>query len=476
MKMKIQKVESNDEKTVLIGMIVDDTVCGRIASKWNREMFRSKWSNLVGSWCVKHFERYQKAPGQKIEDRFRSWAERSKDDSTISLVEQFLSGLSEEWDPLKRDSNSDYVLDVAGKHFALVQQEKLKEELEDAIADKDPDKASDLLSQFTRINLGSGEWIDPFQDKEAIKEAFESNTEPLIHYPGDLGKFYGDRLERDGLICFEGPEKRGKTFLLMDIVFRGVEQRRKVAYWQVGDMSRNQIMRRLMVRVSQHPLKPGAYKIPRKILLRREEQEGKPKIMPDVKADDLVFEEGLDWRKALKACKDFQRKQIKSLDHYLRMCVHPNNTVSVRDIHGALTEWSREGWVADVVVIDYADILRMDYPGMEKRDQINQTWMDLRRLSQEFHCLVVTATQTNAASYKAAVVKREHFSEDKRKRAHSTGNIGLNQSEQEKKLGVMRLNWIQLREGEYLESRCVYVAGNPALGNLCMRSSFLTDS
>ncbi len=189
----------------------------------------------------------------------------------------------------------------------------------------------------------------------------------------------------------------------------------------------------------------------------------------------MTFEEGLDWRKALSACKDFQQKRVKSMDHYLRMCVHPNSTVSVRDIHGTLTEWSREGWVADVVVIDYADILRMDYPGMEKRDCINQTWMDLRRLSQEFHCLVVTATQTNAASYKAAVVKREHFSEDKRKRAHSTGNIGLNQNELEKRLGLMRLNWILLREGEYLESRCVYVAGNPALANLCMRSSWGKD-
>ena len=470
--MKIQKVESNDERTVLTGMIVDDTVCGRITSKWNREMFRSKWSNLVGSWCVKHFARYGKAPGRKVEDRFRSWAEKSKDDSTTSLVEQFLSGLSDEWGSPKRDSNSDYVLDVAGKHFALVQQEKLKEELEDAIADKDPDKASTALSQFNRINLGTGEWVDPFQDREAIKEAFESNSEPLIRYSGDLGRFYSDRLERDGLICFEGPEKRGKTFMLMDIVLRGVEQRRKVAYWQVGDMSRNQIMRRLMVRVAGHPLKAGTYTVPRKIILKREEQDGKPKITPDVKGDELTFDEGLDWRTALKACKEFQRTQIKSMDHYLRMCVHPNSTVSVRDIHGTLTEWSREGWVSDVVVIDYADILRMDYPGMEKRDSINQTWMDLRRLSQEFHCLVVTATQTNAASYKAAVVKREHFSEDKRKRAHSTGNIGLNQNELEKRLGLMRLNWIQLREGEYLESRCVYVAGNPALGNLCMRSSF----
>jgi replicative DNA helicase len=154
------------------------------------------------------------------------------------------------------------------------------------------------------------------------------------------------------------------------------------------------------------------------------------------------------------------------------MSVHPNSTVSVPDIRTTLIDWSREGWVADTVVVDYADILRMDYSGLEKRDQINQTWMELRQLSQRFHCLVVTATQTNAASYDAYTIGKKHFSENKLKRAHTTGNVGLNQTETEKRRGLMRLNWIQVREAEYLESKCVYVAGCPAIANLCMRSSF----
>ena len=55
-------------------------------------------------------------------------------------------------------------------------------------------------------------------------------------------------------------------------------------------------------------------------------------------------------------------------------------------------------------------------------NQINTTWKQLRALSQDRHCLVVTATQANAGSYtREAPMDRRSFSEDKRKLAHATG-------------------------------------------------------
>ena len=472
--MQITKQDGSDERIVLTGMIVDSIVCGRLCSKWQPDgLFRSRWSNLVATWCIKHYERYGKAPGRKIQNIFDRWAQKSKDESTANLVEQFLSGLSDEWRELKRDSNSDYILDIAGKHFALVQAEQLRDEIDNAIIDSDADKAIEYINSFNRINIGTGEWIDPFQDKTAIRSAFSNNSEPLIIYPGALGKFFGDRLERDGLICVEGPEKRGKTFWLMDMVFRGVEQRRKVAYFQVGDMSRDQIMRRMMVRVSGVPLKPDTLKIPRKITFQvRTNDKGEKWKEPSIRGRKRTFENGLDWKTAFRACKDFQRKRIKSVENYLRLSVYPNDTLSVEDIKTLLIDWSRDGWVVDVVVIDYSDILRMDYYGLEGRDRINQTWKDLRKLSQVFHCLVITASQSDAKGGDAKTLGRSHFSEDKRKRSHVTGTIGLNQTDDEKKLGIMRLNWIVLREGRYISTNCVYAAGCPELANLAIRSSF----
>lgn len=470
--MKIQKAESNDEKTVLIGMIVDDVVCGRIASKWTKEMFHSKWSNLVGSWCVKHFERYQKAPGRKIEDRFRSWAEKSKDESITNLVEQFLAGLSEEWSSLKRESNSDYVLDVAGRHFALVQMEKLKNDLEDRIADKDPDKAAELLTGYDPVKLGMSEGIDVLHDKEAWKAAYGPHTEPLIEFPGALGEFFGNAFARHSFVSLEGPEGRGKSYWLQEIAFRAMLQRRKVLFFELGDMTRDQIMERMGCRFAENPLMPGTVQIPRRIKMREVEKDGKPRRIASVEREPKEFTEGMSWQMAYRACKELMEKQIKSRDRYLILHNSAPDMLHCRDIETTLRDLARENWVADVVIVDYSDLLNMSYAKMEGRDCINQTWKHLRKISVLYHCLVVTGTQTNAASNEAWVIRRRHFSEDKRKRAHITAGFGLNQTEDEKDEQVMRLNNLKKRRGPSKESFCVYVAGCLDIANPAVRSSF----
>ena len=55
----------------------------------------------------------------------------------------------------------------------------------------------------------------------------------------------------------------------------------------------------------------------------------------------------------------------------------------------------------------------------------------------------------HAASYDVKVMTAKHFSEDKRKNAHLTGMLGLNQTEEEKKRGIMRPGWVLLREGKF---------------------------
>ena len=116
-----------------------------------------------------------------------------------------------------------------------------------------------------------------------------------------------------------------------------------------------------------------------------------------------------------------------------------------------------EGFIPDVIVIDYADILAPEDPRQQPRDQVNETWKALRRLSQERHCLVIAPTQANAASYDKWVQGMHNFSEDKRKLAHVTGMLGLNQTEEEKALHVMRLNWIVLRESPFNAQQCLWV-------------------
>jgi len=470
--MRIEKKSSSQERRILIGMIVDSVVLGRISSKWQGQMFKSKWANLIAKWCLGYYRKYQEAPMNQIEGLYESWVESANDKETISLVSKFLNSLSEEYEDLKTESNSSYIIDVAGRYFNQVKIEQLIQLAQGNIDEGKVDRAVDHIASYSQIEMGVGKGIDILQDVEAIKEAFADKKEPLIEYPGDLGKFFGDSLERDGFIAFMGKKNVGKSYWLLDIAYRAMLARRKVAFFELGDMSQNQIMRRLMVRTSRHSLYPGNIEYPLKISKcsivvnnRREEQA-------DVKTETRVFGEKLSWRRARKACQRLMKRNIKSKDSYFRLSCHPNSTLNVKSLQGIIQSWEREGWAPDVVVLDYADILNMDYSNLEGRDSINETWKRLRSLSQIFHCLVVTATQSDAASYKAGIMTMSHFSDDRRKIDSVTGMIGINATAEEKEKGAVRLNWVALRERKFSERKCVYVAGCLEIANPAIRSCF----
>ena len=69
--MKITKYDGSRLRSVLIAMIVNDKVLATIATRWPREgLFGSPSANLIGGWCVAHFNRFQKAPGRAIKNTF----------------------------------------------------------------------------------------------------------------------------------------------------------------------------------------------------------------------------------------------------------------------------------------------------------------------------------------------------------------------------------------------------------------------
>ena len=87
--MKIQKKNNNIERQILIGMIVDQIVLGRISAKWQRGMFKSKWANIIAKWCLKFYAEYEDAPLNQIENLFEAWAEKTKDKESINLLINF---------------------------------------------------------------------------------------------------------------------------------------------------------------------------------------------------------------------------------------------------------------------------------------------------------------------------------------------------------------------------------------------------
>lgn len=463
--MKAQRYDGGEERRLMTGMVVDSHLLAVVAEKWGREgLFSSRWANIVGRWCVDFYRKYRKAPGHDIEALFDDWSASVKDKDTAKLVEQFLSSLSGEYVRLKKRSQTDYLVDLAGKYFTKIRLRQLSEEINARLENGDVDGAVAAKDKFSRVDVGVGTGVDVLEDMVAMKRAFEQKAEPLIKYPGALGTFFGDSLERDGFISFEAPEKRGKTWMIMDVAWQGMMQGRRCAFFEVGDLSEAQALRRFAVRASRIPLEKCEYKFPISIQPAGEEK------YTTCTSEDRKAAEFLTWAQVERACKKLTAK--RSGGSLLKLATYPMSTISITGVMGVIEKWERDGWVPDVVVIDYADILAPVDGRDESREQVNKTWKGMRTISQTRHCLMVTATQTDADSYDTDIIDMSNYSEDKRKRAHVTGSVGINQTDDEKDMGITRLNWIVRREWAYSKKRCVHVAGCLALARPCILSTF----
>lgn len=470
--MQIQKRDGSKERKILTGLITSNVVLGRIAARWEPRMFASSWANLVASWCLEFYNKHQKCPKAAIVSLFESWADSHQDDDDINVISRFLESLS--YDFQKNGLNSGHVLDLADDYFDTVKLTRLKESIEAGIELGKLAEVREKVASFRGIQLGSEAPVMPYNQDEIIKTCFACNEEEdLLQFPGDLGKFYKRILRRGKFLAFMAPEKVGKTWTLVDICHRAVSQRCKTAYFECGDMTQDEIVARMMCRLAGHPLYspddrwPCSIKVPRR--LSRERNDDYATI---TESETLVFTKALDVQEALQHCDRFRKKVLRSDESYLRLSCHPNSTLSTDKIENILESWQHDGWVVDVVVIDYADIIAPPKHFKDSRDGINSIWQALRRISQRFHCLVVTATQTNAASYEAKTLGRQHFSNDKRKYAHVSALAGINVTLDEKEKGISRYNWIVKREGRYSSKKCIHVAGSLDLGCPTMVSTF----
>lgn len=466
--MRIVQRDGKVERRILIGFLTDKKLLQNLSPKWDNNLFKNRWSNLLAGWCVDYFTKYGEPPNNKIEQIFQSWQEQNNDKESSVYIEKFLSVLSDEYENYQDESNTDYLVDLSQKFFNESKISRLANQLLGDVDQGNLDDAIEKINKFSKLEIGLGCGVDILQDQQAISRVFENtNQESLITFPGDLGDFFNvrDCLHRDCLVSFLGPKGRGKTWMLLAFAWQALLQRRRVAFFEVGDMSQDQIMRRFLIRAAKHPAKACTVKYPTEI-----KKIGTDEF--DVTFKDKIFECDLDYKKAWEACNETMKRKVKSKESYLKLFCYPNDSISVLGIKQQIQSLARQDWIVDVVVIDYADLLSSVDKREVGRDQINTTWKCLRSLSQEYHCLVLTATQANAKSYNVRLVTRSNFADDRRKIDHVNIMLGLNATEEMKRDGIIGINFVAARESEFSEFKQIYVAGCLSLANPLIKSTY----
>jgi replicative DNA helicase len=321
---------------------------------------------------------------------------------------------------------------------------ELKTSLDLAIQNQDFDEAETAVASFASVKLSDIEHLDlcrqPDKAYQVLRESLERTAgEGLFSFPGDLGQLTGP-FQKGDLVAFAAPSKRGKTWWMQECGVLAAKAGKRAVIFSL-EMSSGQLIARITRRLARRPRVPAMIQMPcfEENMLRHQEER-------------------------FDAClHHLTEQQMASLYGKLSkdggglvLQAYPAFTASVSDLKSFLNYLeTAHDYAADVVIIDYADIVRSEYKG-DYRHQIDHTWKLLRSLAQERDCLVITATHTNKNTY-TKNIKQADMSEDSRKMNHISCMIALNQTEGEKSSGILRASILASRHDNFSSEEEVVV-------------------
>lgn len=478
------------ERQIAIGIITSTSFLKRVLPIYRPELIQSELIRKTIEWSLDYYERYQQSPGKEIEDIFQA---KELDSDFGESIENFLTNISDEYE--RQDSfNIDYILDKAEQYFRLSSIRNLKNDLAGAISAGEVIEAENIINRFSKIARPSTKGIDLIEDTEVIQEIFSrKKIERLFYLPGELGKAIGS-LDRGFLLGIMGVSGIGKTWWLQFISQQALFKGLNVLFVSL-EMSEKQIISRFyqMLLGKRGRNKKEVLSIPvfdcglnqnNECIDYCQVDSFNSEYFPCTKCRGRKNFSPSVWHKKVKrgeiTIADITRKakQIKGSSilrkAHLRIVDYPSGTLTPTALKSYLEHLElTKNFIPDAIVTDYADKFLAELnKNKEIRHRINEIWEFHKALAQERHCLVVTASQSNTAR-EGKDSGRGSWSEDIRKLELIDIGLALNQTLQEKKQGIMRVNVLKQRHDDFDVTEDVtvlyeYGIGKPYLDSLIM--------
>ena len=147
----------------------------------------------------------------------------------------------------------------------------------------------------------------------------------------------------------------------------------------------------------------------------------------------------------LKHYQSQVKEELEKLAGELIIKYYPTKTVSVLGLRGHIEKCIMQGKKPDVVVVDYADLLRGH--GQEKRHELEGIYEDLRGMAGEYEIPIWTASQANRSALEEDVIGAEKISESYGKVMVADFVISLSRKVADKMAGTGRWHVIKNRFG-----------------------------
>lgn len=485
-------------------MITSTKFCREIEKSYKKEYLLTTHAQIIAKWSIDYFRKYKEAPFKKIQDIYYLEKQNLKE-ADGEIISAFLSRLSTQVEQ-NESFNDEYILDEGKKYFKKrslsITVDNIKALLElNKIADAEKE-----IQKYREIAAKSSGWVDPFLEKEVISyfQDEKDKSHQLFKMPGALGKLIG-YFERGQLFSVFAPIKRGKSFWLQEVAIQATLDGMKTIFISL-EMGTHSVKRRIYKRLTAKSDQTKEFVYPCFDCLKNQEnscrkliRENNIRLLEET-GDKPEYDEKSNYRPCIKCrgSKDFvvgswfttisrdkmrsgeTVKTIKGLRNLMlksnfRFQSYPAFSANLSQIKSDIEELeSTVGFIPDVIVIDYPDILAPEDSRIIGRERIDETWKALKNLASTRHCFVMVASQTNRGSFDKRNVVQTDASEDIRKFAHIDGGIALNQLPGEKREGIIRVALIAERDGEFDQFKSCLVLQQLELGQTCLDSELIT--
>jgi hypothetical protein len=528
------------ERKIVVGLLFNTDFLGKIKQMcggYSASLFAAKSHQKIVKWCFEFHDSFGKAPNTKIDLRllFEAGSRKVSDPDMRERLEGIMESLTEQYESIPDDweepQSVELLLDHAVKYLTartyIVHEEQIHEYNQMADIEERLKLCRKIVDDFKHVQITAKGDVSFATNKELRVSSLERESKPLFTLPGALGKVVNGQLIEGGFVALMGPEKRGKSYLLMEIALQACKQGLPTAIIQAGDMNDEDMFARIQVRMAKKshrerycgeiavPVLDCIYnqqndcdhrdrtsieglndykeKAPRNGKKKgwdKEEDSSTPKERvlnnPDYvpcsacRKDKKSRFKGATWwtiRPSVDplTSEEFEREfpRYKKIWKTLPVLwTQPAGTITVSSLKSFLQDWEvYKKFVPKVLVIDYMDLLAPEKFGAKDfRHAQNEIWKDTRGLAQQRHCLIISATQADAASYTTDTMSMANFSEDKRKYGHVTAMWGLNQTDEEKVRGEMRINQLVARSDAFSSRDTVTILQNIQTGQPLINS------
>jgi hypothetical protein len=488
-------------RTLMAATITDVAFLKGLRLLWMEDLAGSSWG-WVARTSFDYLDRHHEAPGRNIQTLFEG---SHLDPETKGDILHVLSGLSGQWEAgeLGDTLNADHLLEEARKWFTRELYLREAYRLESAAEAGDLEAAREVLESIRPPVLPTITAINPALHPDLLKSALESQPEPLVRLGGALQELVGVQLTQDSFVAFLGREKVGKTWHLAAIALSALKAGTAVLFCQCGDLSLGQQLTRFAIQLTgrsnrerycgeqlvpvpdcelnqrdncslgerdsvgtvstydpQGRGEEDSRFSPAELMSYRDTPAGYQPcfhhlcsdLRPSSWWEPVAPCPPLDWQSGA----DAWRRMNRAWPGMFMLEWFPNGAATVEELDRRLhqlreqSDWPPPGKKL-MVVADYLDIFGVE-PGSaskEFRHREDAKWRAARRLSQDWECCLVTATQATMERGNRRVLRQRDTSEDKRKGAHVTAMFGLNCTEEDHRRGWLRVNPILVREDDY---------------------------